>query len=82
MLMISSATVSEVDLAVAKMPFQKCSDPEFSFIYPFSWSPCVYDQDHLTSSAVSPCSGKAPVFGTVLTQKYTQYVRQPWKMFI
>lgn len=37
---------------------------------------CVYDQDHLTSSAVSPCSGKPPVLNTVLTQKHIQYVRE------
>lgn len=36
----------------------------------------VYDQDHLTSSVLSLCSGKAPVANTVFAQKYIQCVCQ------
>lgn len=34
---------------------------------------CVYDQDHLTSSAASLCSGEAPEVTAGLIQKYIQY---------
>lgn len=34
---------------------------------------CVYDQDHLTSSAASLCSGEAPEVTAVLIQEYIQY---------
>lgn len=42
---------------------------------------CVYDDDHLTSSAVLPCSGKPLAFNLVLTNTNSAYVKL-WRIFI
>lgn len=65
-LLFDSAAVKEVGLALAKnaIPVMMGSNiqPHLSLQLADGAVVRVYDQDHLTSSAVSPCSGKPPIF--------------------
>lgn len=64
MLLIGSATKSEVGQNAVPRMVESKFQPHLSLHLAVV---CVYDPDHLTSSAVSPCSGKTPAFNTVLT---------------